>query len=106
MLKELLRSRGGALFVFTGSSGGGQVSPLRATYFLLVQKVGKDTFRGENTDSTSGAEKRALAHSIFSLKTPDFYGGAIKKCVRLLPARGNRIPCYLYLSLPLQWRLL
>ena len=79
---------------------------LRATYFLLVQKVGKDTFRGKNTDSTSGAEKRALAHSIFPLKTPDFYGDAIKKCVRLLPARGNRIPCYLYLSLPLQWRLL
>ena len=43
-----------------------------------------------NTDSTSGAEKRALAHSIFPLRTPDFYGDAIKKCVRLLPARGNR----------------
>ena len=48
------------------------VRPLGATYFLLVQKVGKDTFRGENTDSTSGAEKRALAHSIFPLKTPRF----------------------------------
>ena len=76
---------------------------LLATYFLCAQKVGKNAFRGENTDSTSGAEVRALAHSIFPLKTPDFYGDAIKKCVRLLPARGNRIPCYLYLSLPLQW---
>ena len=94
------------IFYFAGSSGGAEGFAPRATYFLLVQKVGKDTFRGENTDSTSGAEKRALAHSIFPLKTPDFYGDAIKKCIRLLPARGNRIPCCLYLSLPLQWRLL
>ena len=53
------------MFVFAGSSGGGQVSPLRATYFLLVQKVGKDTFRGENTDSTSNA-KGAFSLIVFS----------------------------------------
>ena len=47
-----------------------RVSPLRATYFLCEQKVGKESFRGENTDSTSGTEGRALAHSIFPLKTP------------------------------------
>ena len=77
-----------SFFVFAGSSGGGQVSPLRATYFLLVQKVGKDTFRGENTDSTSGAEKRALAHSIFPLKTPEGYGSAIMWCSVLSTGAG------------------
>ena len=61
---------------------------LWATYFLLVQKVGKDTFRGENTDSTSGAEVRALAHSIFPLKTPAFYEGAIKECSVLPTGAG------------------
>ena len=63
-------------------------SPPGVTYFLLVQKVGKDTFRGENTDSTSGAEKRALAHSIFPLKTPIFYGDAIKWCSVLPTGAG------------------
>jgi hypothetical protein len=62
---------------------------LRASYFLLLQKVTKNRFRGENTDSTSGAEGRALAHSIFPLKTPGVYGGAIKKCSVLFPARGK-----------------
>ena len=61
---------------------------LRATYFLLVQKVGKDTFRGKNTDSTSGAEKRALAHSIFPLKTPEGYGSAVKWCNLLSTGAG------------------
>ena len=45
-----------------------------ASYFLRLQKVTKNRFRGENTDSTSGAEVRALAHSIFPLKTPEGAG--------------------------------
>ena len=65
-----------------------RVSPLRATYFLCKQKVTKELFRGENTDSTSGAKGAALAHSIFPLKTPVFYGGAFIKCSVLLTGAG------------------
>ena len=53
-----------------GRSAGG-FAP-KATYFLCEQKVGKESFRDENTDSTSGAEGRALAHSIFPLKARAF----------------------------------
>ena len=35
------------IFYFAGSSGGAESFAPRATYFLLMQKVGKDTFRGE-----------------------------------------------------------
>ena len=38
---------------------------LTATYFLCAQKVGKNAFRGENTDSTSGA-KGAPSLIVFS----------------------------------------
>ena len=40
-----------SFFVFAGSSGGAEGFAPRATYFLLVQKVGKDTFRGEVPES-------------------------------------------------------
>ena len=46
---------------------------LLTTYFLLVQKVGKDTLRGK-TRSTSNAEGRVLRSSVFSLRTPRFTG--------------------------------
>ena len=73
--------------VFAGSPARGRFR-LRASYFLCKQKVTKELFRGENTDSTSGAEVRALAHSIFPLKTPAFYEGAIKECSVLPTGAG------------------
>ena len=76
------------LFEFAGSSGGAVRVRLTASYFLCKQKVTKELFRGENTDSTSGAKGAALAHSIFPLKTPVFYGGAFIKCSVLLTGAG------------------
>ena len=73
--------------VFAGSPARGRFR-LRASYFLCKQKVTKELFRGENTDSTSGAEVRALAHSIFPLKTPEGYGGARNGCGILSTGAG------------------
>ena len=73
----------GLVFVFNSSIAGAEAAAevrfrLTASYFLYKQKVTKELFRGENTDSTSGAEVRALAHSIFPLKTPEGYERAFK----------------------------
>ena len=56
-----------------------QVSPDGELLFAPAKSNQKQV-QGENTDSTSGTEVRALAHSIFPLKTPEGYGRAFKEC--------------------------
>ena len=91
MLKELLRSRGGALFRIcrklrrgTGFAPQGDLLSARAESrqrHVQGRKYGFDFER----------EGRVLAHSIFPLKPPEGYGGAFRKCGVLSPARGNRM---------------